>query len=190
MRGFDKDVWRQRAWDRFQRHVRGETHRAPSRGAETQWVRDVIYVDRLACVVEWAAARKLVVVFAKRSAGVFDPNTNEIIISSRARPERQLYYLLHECGHYLIGCQGRHERFQDGYPSAIGNPQVKKTFKYKITCLEEELEAWHRGWKLAKRIGLGLDKTAWDEVRLDCLRSYAEWTTDDAGVKYETESLE
>jgi hypothetical protein len=189
VRAFDKDVWRQRAWDRFQRFIRGETHRVPLRGAEAQWARDVVFVERLARVVEWAGARKLSVVFAKKSAGVLDPNKNEITISSRARPERQLYYLLHECGHYLVGRQEHHERFRDGYPAAAGNPEIKRTFKYKITCLEEELEAWHRGWKLAKRLHLGLDREAWDEVRMECLRSYAEWTTDDAGVKFETEEV-
>ena len=189
MRTFDKDVWRQRAWDRFQRFVRKETHRSPARGAETQWARDVIFIERLSRAVEWCTGRGLTVVFAKKPAGVFDGGNKEIVISSRAAPERQLYYLLHEAGHFLVGRQERHERFVSGYPAGVEDPALKKTFKYKITCLEEELEAWHRGWKLAKRLRLGLDRESWDVVRMECLRSYAEWTTDDRGVKYSIDEV-
>lgn len=189
MRGFDRDVWRQRAWDRFQRFVRKETTRSPSRGAEAQWARDVVYIDRLASVVGWCEARALRVVFGKRQAGIYDSGAKKIIISARASPERQLYYLLHECGHFLVGLQEHHERFTAGYPAGARDPEVKKSFKYKITCLEEELEAWHRGWKLARRLKLNLNRDHWDVVRLECIRSYAEWTTDDKGVKYVSEEV-
>jgi hypothetical protein len=186
---FDKDVWRQRAWDRFQRWIRGEKKRSPRLGAEPQWARDVIFVEKLAAAVGWCESRGVAVVFAKKPAGVLDTGSKVITISSRASPERQLYYLLHEAGHFLIDRQEHHERFVAGYPAGAEDPALKATFKYKITCLEEELEAWHRGWKLAKRLKLNLDRTAWDVVRLECLRSYAEWTTDDKGVKYDNEEV-
>ena len=83
-------------------------------------------------------------------------------------------YLLHECGHHLIGMKEHHERFGQGYP--LGNdPAVAKTKAHKVACLEEEFEAWHRGWKLARRLGLAITRSDFDELRIECLKSYIDW---------------
>ncbi|HAN16499.1 MAG TPA: hypothetical protein DCP73_13260 [Chloroflexi bacterium] len=83
-------------------------------------------------------------------------------------------YMLHECGHHLIGMKEHHQRFGMGYPQT--DPAVTRTFLHRVSCLEEELEAWHRGWKLSQRIGMSLNRDNFDRVRLECIRSYIKWT--------------
>ena len=82
--------------------------------------------------------------------------------------------LLHECGHHLIGVNDDHDRFGMGYPQS--DPEITKTFHHRVSCLEEEMEAWHRGWKLAKRLNLTVDRDVFDAMRLKCIRSYIKWT--------------
>lgn len=173
MQCFDAEVWRQRAWDRFRRAVRAKSKRRPAIGAEAQWVRDAKYIEKLKIVVDWCEARQLLVIFGRRQNGVYDANTKEIRLACRASPEKQLYYLLHECGHHLIGMKEHHERFGMGYPQT--DPEVTRTYVHKLACLEEEFEAWHRGRKLARRLSLDIDEEEFDKLRLECLRSYVSW---------------
>jgi hypothetical protein len=171
---FDKELWRKRSWDRFQRLVRKQTKKEPTRGAEAQWYRDMLYIEKLDSVVDWCASHGLEVSFAKKANGVYEPESKVITLSCRALPEKQLHYLLHECGHHLIGMKEHHERFGKGYPQGM-NPEVMNTFIHRVACLEEEFEAWHRGWKLANRLGLDVDREEFDKTRMDCLKSYIKW---------------
>ena len=164
---FDPAVWRERAWNRLCKF--------PSRrGVESRWAAEIVAIHDLDVLVEWCAAKGLEVAFGKKQNGVYDPSNKRITISSSALPGRQLAYLLHEAGHHLIGESEHHERFAMGYPRDE-DPQVRRKFKHKLACLEEELEAWHRGWRLARRLALAINRDAFDEVREDCIRSYVKW---------------
>ena len=171
---FDRDKLRSLAWDRFQRQVRGVSRRRVARGAEGQWYRDMLYIEKLAAVVDWAAGKGMSVVLSRRVSAAYDPNSKTITISGRASPERMLHYLLHECGHHLIGMEEHHERFGKGYPRA-GSRGVVNGRAHRIACLEEEFEAWHRGWKLARRLDLDVDRDEFDRTRTECLRTYVAW---------------
>lgn len=173
---FNRDKWRRLAWQRFQRSVRTPSKKTPARGGEAQWCRDVIYIDKLSTLIKWCAARRLTVRFAKREAGVYEPDAKTITVSCRAAPERQLHYILHEIGHHLIGCDAADERFGVGYPQ-LNNPEFNRKYIHKLACLEEEFEAWHRGWKLSKRLKLDLDREEFNITRLTCLKSYIGWTS-------------
>jgi len=174
---FDKDKLRNQAWSRFQRQVRRETIRAPKRGAEAQWFRDMIYIEKVAMVVNWCSTKGITVIMAKKANAVYEPDSKQVTLSGRASPEKMLYYLLHECGHHLIGMEEHHERFGKGYPRGDVMNSTSN-FEHKLACLEEEMEAWHRGWKLAKRLGLGADREEFDKIRVDCLRSYVDWASE------------
>ena len=176
MEPFCRDKLREQAWRRFQRYVRKEIKRTPVRGAETQWCRDVFYIEKLNAIVEWCESKGIDVVMAKKANGVYDPGDATITITCRASPEKQLHYLLHECGHHLIGMKEHHERFGKGYPQG-NNPKVMNTFEHKLACLEEEIEAWHRGWKLSRRLRLNVDREQFDATRIECLKTYVEWTS-------------
>jgi hypothetical protein len=171
---FDRDKLRRLAWDRLQRQVRrGDS---PSkRGSEAQWFRDVLYIEKMATVVEWCATKGISVVLAKKANGTYEPDSKVITLTSHAAPERMFHYLLHECGHHLIGMEEHHERFGKGYPRGT-QPRIVNSFEHRLACLEEEMEAWHRGWKLAKRLDLQADREAFDTTRTQCLKSYVTWT--------------
>jgi hypothetical protein len=174
---FSKDKLRGRAWQRFQRQVRKEVRRIPKRGAELQWFRDMLYIEKLSAVVDWCASKGMSVVLAKKANGTYEPDSKVVTLSGRAAPEKMLHYLLHECGHHLIGMEEHHERFGKGYPRG-GFENSTNNFEHKLACLEEEMEAWHRGWKLAKRLGLEADREEFDRTRVECLRSYVNWAAE------------
>lgn len=173
---FDRGKWRHQAWRRFQRASQPTCKRSPARGAEAQWHRDMLYIEKLSILIDWCTARRLTVRFAKREAGVFEPDTRTVTVSCRASPERQLHYILHEVGHFLVGMSPDNTRFGKGYPQAL-NAAFNRKYIHKLTCLEEEFEAWHRGWKLATRLNLNLDRHEFDVTRLTCLKSYIGWTS-------------
>lgn len=171
---FSRDKLRQQAWDRFHRQVKEGRVRAPKRGSEAQWFRDMLYIEKISAVVDWCAGRSIEVILAKKANGAYDPTSKVITLTARAAPEKMLHYLLHECGHHLIGMEEHHERFGKGYPRG-SQPRAVNNYEHRLACLEEEMEAWHRGWKLARRLQLDVDRSQFDATRIECLRSYTDW---------------
>lgn len=133
-----------------------------------------MHIDKMSTVIDWCSSKNITVQFGKKPGGVYNAVDRTITIAGRAAPEKQLYMLLHECGHHLIGFDEMDERFGMGYPF-VEDPVVNTTFHHRVACLEEEMEAWNRGWRLSKRLHLQLEREAFDKVRLDCLRSYIKW---------------
>lgn len=171
MQEFDPKLWRARAWSRFRRRLLAG---APKAEMEPTWALDVLAISDLESLVSWCSSKKLKVAFVKKVGATYYPNSKEVLVSSRLSPPRQVAFLIHECGHHLIGMKEHSERFGMGYPQT--DPEVTKTFHHRVSCLEEEMEAWHRGWKLAGRLGLSISREFFDEVRLECLRSYIKWS--------------
>ena len=169
---FDKQLWWDRAWCRFKQSIRRGTKK---KTAEAQWFRDALHIEKMVTVISWCASKSIEVKFGKKPGGLYDANLKSITIACRANPEKQLYYLLHECGHHLIGFIEDDERFGKGYPF-VNNPEINSTFYHRVACLEEEFEAWNRGWRLARRLGLNLEREPFDKVRVECLRGYIKWT--------------
>lgn len=176
---FDKQLWLNRAWARFKRAAYKGTSARRRGEAEKQWFRDVVCIEKLTLVVDWCCYRNVTVLFGKKEGGSYDSITKVITMAGRNRPEKQLYILLHECGHHLIGYDEKDERFGIGYPYCA-DANVNTTFHHRLACLEEEMEAWARGWRLAKRLLLNLDRSAFDVVRVDCLKSYVKWANSKA----------
>ena len=174
MIGFDRQLWWDRAWARFKRCVRKGTSRKKKAAAEHQWYRDALHIDKMGAVIDWCSSKGIAVQFGKKPGGMYNAIDKTITIACRAAPEKQLYMLLHECGHHLIGFDEADERFGMGYPY-VEDPQINTTFHHRVACLEEEMEAWQRGWRLSKRLHLNLEREQFDKVRLDCLRSYIKW---------------
>lgn len=169
---FNKNLWEERARSRHKKALRrGSKDRS---AVEAQLERDLKCIRKLSRVVEWCSQKNIAVVFGKKPGGQYDTISRTITIACRAAPEKQLYYLLHECGHHLIGHKEHDERFGMGYPK-VEDPDHNGTFHHRFACLEEEIEAWHRGWRLAKRLRLRMDRAEFDHVRLECLRSYVQW---------------
>lgn len=175
MANFDHRLWKTRAWERFGRALRRVPKKDKEKVARLQaaWAQDNVAVRGLEKLVEWCASRRVKVKFVKRYMGAYLDEERTIEISAHTSPRRQLILLLHECGHHLIGTVEHHDRFGMGYPQT--NPSVTRTFRHRVSVLDEEMEAWARGWKLARRLDLGVQREEFDEVRLKCIRSYLGW---------------
>lgn len=116
--------------------------------------------------------------------GKWVPGDNVIRLNSRARPREQLHILLHECGHMLVErspASTRENKYYWGYErvSSENDASQKKlstTFKHRIDVLSEEIDAWHAGKLLARRLHLDLDQEAFDKTRTHRLKSYVTWS--------------
>jgi hypothetical protein len=166
---FNPDVWKARASARFRRDLDvGPT------SATARFTLETACIGHLKRVIEWCEARQLEVVFAKKSGGLYDHLKKKIRINGHARPDMQLYMLLHECGHHLIDSKQTGERlFSQGY--SADDPNVRRTATHRIDIVAEELEAWHRGSRLASRLKIKLDKVAFDKARTTCMKTYMKW---------------
>lgn len=190
---FDAELWRARAWNRYQRALnRGSDRQAALRF----WSEDVAHVGPLNKLVDWCVERGIVVKFVRRGGGVYYPDARQIKISGRMRPKQQLHFLLHECGHHLIGDRDKRERFGMGY-NQVSHPNIKRTLHHRVDIVDEEFEAWHRGWKLAVRLELRINKADFDRTRTEMLKTYMKWalkvdgygdSTDDDDVEENTEA--
>lgn len=111
----------------------------------------------------------------------FHRGKKRICINSSLGVEKRLYSLMHECGHLLI--QDNKKRYEKQFASHAKREiwrdgRKNKTDKYKISIIEEEYEAWRRGKKLAKRLGINFDEDRFDQYRAHCIMSYLFWATE------------
>jgi hypothetical protein len=104
-------------------------------------------------------------------------NCKQIHINSRNHIEKRLYILLHECGHVLID-SGKVDRVYSlsRETEAIVGERVSK--KRRVAVLSEEIEAWKRGERLAKRLGIKINEEKFDKIRTESIISYVEWAGD------------
>lgn len=89
-------------------------------------------------------------------------------------PQTMLRGLLHECGHMLVGeTLARNPegvRFKRGYPSERVLKQRPNISAADV--MHEEIEAWHRGYDLAQRLGVALDEPAFWKDYGFCIKRY------------------
>lgn len=166
MSSFDPELWGQRSWAKYQKSKNDPK-------AEAQWNDDRRATAWLGKIIAWCSEHDLQVVFCRRVGGVYLMEDKMIRISDRLMPRLQAYFLLHECGHFLIGTREKDERFGMGWHTDDDN--VKKTFHHRCDVVEEEFEAWYRGWKLASRLELNVDKTDFDKHRIRMIKTYLCW---------------
>jgi hypothetical protein len=179
MPAFQKEVWEGRAWERYRKKTERDPSTAPQ--ARHRLDVDINAISGLDAVIMWCARRGIKVEFSnQRDAGVFSSEEKTIYVNSAQNYENQLFVLLHESGHLLIGSEkaDAHHRFKLGYPSS-SDPALKGKFIHRCAILEEEFEAWHRGRKLAKKLELDLDETRWSALKAKFLKSYIRWSLKD-----------
>jgi len=130
----------------------------------------------ISIIVDWCNHKNINIELSQLSGGIahYDVGENEIVIDSRLKLENMLYALLHECGHVLIGRKKPHERFGMGY-SADTESAGRKSATHKLDIIDEEFEAWHRGRKLAKRLGVKINKVDYDRLKAKCMKNYLRW---------------
>lgn len=124
------------------------------------------YLDSL---VAWASDKEYHVEFIKNGDNSMCHISKMVEINSSFTLERQIYCLLHECGHILIF---------DSKKSEYLNAREKydnDSHGRKVYTVLEEHEAWKRGKKLAKRLGIIIDEDKWEKEMIKALKKYIDW---------------
>jgi len=99
-------------------------------------------------------------------------NKKIIVMDSKLNPESTFYLLLHELGHAKLCRQKKSygEKYEQIY-----NSFSRKSFIYKTTILQEELDAWQEGIIISKRLELKVDKRRFEMRKTKCIMSYVRW---------------
>lgn len=133
------------------------------------YARDLDAIMGLARVLEWCEERSVKVSFAAVPDGEFDPNLMSIKICGRSTPESQLFWLLHECGHFLIAKHDK--RVNRGKAHRVD----ARSLIAKVEVLAEEIEAWNRGQSLAKRLRIFIDRSRFNTFKATAVNTYMLW---------------
>jgi hypothetical protein len=132
---------------------------------------DSHHLDSLMVVCIWLFDKGYSVEFGKDGDDALYQESKFISIKNTRSQEGQLYTLLHECGHILVNesdsiVNGR-EEVLDKYSS---RSKINKIF-----TIVEEVEAWKRGLRLAKKLGIAVNKEKWNRDMARALESYMKW---------------
>jgi hypothetical protein len=106
----------------------------------------------------------------------FEFEGRTIYINTQSSIENQLFTLLHECGHVLV--HKSNKQFAADYPyyahadSAFNTARIVRSKAYQVSLVAEEIEAWKRGKRLAKRLAIPIDIDKYNTVMTNCVTSY------------------
>jgi hypothetical protein len=115
----------------------------------------------------------------------FSGAENLIVIRRDRRPEITFYIMLHEIGHMML-CQNRN-MYRERY-NAVFESFSKASLTHRVKTVEEELDAWKTGFKLAKRLKLYVNHRKFEQVKARCITSYMVWAVNRKLIK-EKESI-
>jgi len=125
-------------------------------------------------ITAWAAQRGYKV-FGKWSEDAFYDKDKEIVYSLRTKEKKnQMYSLLHECGHALaFESKGYKNRFPTMSKRRFKTAKVNsRTNTFKVEQIVEEYDAWERGYNLACRLGIEIDKEDYNKYASRYVMSY------------------
>ena len=131
------------------------------------------------CLQKWLASKhfKMLALPGVQDMAIFSP-AKVVILNKHSKPQVQLVTLLHECGHVCIyQCRIRRKKRRIAGCSyrewmAEKGRMKRGTCKEALAVLEEEIEAWERGAKLAKRLGISYPKAVMERERVRALMTY------------------
>ena len=116
--------------------------------------------DYISLIAAWAKTRGYSV-FGKWDEDAFYDKDKEIVYSLRTKEKKhQMYSLLHECGHALaFDSKGYKDNFPNLAAIRFKTSRVSKRRNVvKCETIAEEWDAWKRGFKLARRLGIEVNK--------------------------------
>jgi len=130
-------------------------------------------------VCEWVEDRGYQVVEGPDEEDACWSDVKQITIYSSQGIENRLYSLLHECGHALIRSNTKDFEYQyPAHATAELDGRRRRSDKYKVSLVEEEVEAWKRGLRLAKRLGIFIDENNYNKLKTKCLIGYFNWASE------------
>lgn len=74
------------------------------------------------------------------------------------RGKKELYALLHECGHVIAFNKSNYSQKYQMILKSEENGNLRKTNRYKYEKMMEEILAWENGYKLAKKLKIKINE--------------------------------
>jgi hypothetical protein len=128
----------------------------------------------------WAKRRGYKVCFKQDNEDEILFDDKKINITTRTTYENRVYSLLHECGHlieYANGGLKYHRKYPLAWRSNLDG-RVTNSIQGRIELIEEEINAWRQGEKLAKRLGLYINKSRYNKYASYNLIRYIDWAAE------------
>ena len=127
-------------------------------------------------LIEWTNKKGYDIEFDYCVHDEYRPDDRMITISTRQGLEKQLYSILHECGHLIL--QNNDDLYNAKYPSSAkmanynSNRTLERSVGYKVDVMTEEIDAWKKGKDLAKRLNIYVDEDNYYSISTKCLYTY------------------
>lgn len=99
------------------------------------------------------------------------PASNLIVLNRRHKPEILYYYFLHELGHMLMVIDD--PDYLTKYKVLNERTELSQTFR--VGRVEEEIEAWNKGFEFAQFLGLPVNQLKYEELKASLVSSYMLW---------------
>lgn len=138
-----------------------------------------LYKSGLNRLIEWLDNKNWEVLFGNHYKDEMIEFDRTITISTKSKIENQLYACLHECGHLLIR---QNSHYSDYYPNAFridSLPSKHKKLiigpKYQVDLIAEEIDAWRKGKKLAKRLGIHINENNYNNEMSKYVFTYVKY---------------
>jgi hypothetical protein len=128
-------------------------------------------------IENWVNSKGFVVSLETDAEDRVEWEEQKVYINSRNRIESRYHTLLHECGHILIAQAW--QDFDRDHPmyACSTDARTARSKAYKVSTIAEELEAWKRGRRLARRFKHYVDDSKYDAHMTESIMSYIEWAT-------------
>ena len=137
-------------------------------------------------LAEWAEQENLILL--PSTGDEYCPENGVISYNKNNRLEKQVYSILHECGHHLTQSSKEYVTRHKVQVDALTDGRKTKSLRWRISCLGEEFQAWERGKKLAKALDFKLNEKRYEDYVAQCLKTYCSWVINP--VEYEEEEEE
>ncbi len=132
-------------------------------------------------ISQWAKKYNVDVSLESGTDDRYESSEKKIFINSRLGAEARYYTLLHECGHLLVDKNWKtFERDNPMYASSC-DLRIAKSKAYRVSIVAEEIEAWKRGRRLAKKLGHRVDDKKFDKMISENVMTYIDWAATGGG---------
>jgi len=134
----------------------------------TSWKRQLMELT------EYANSKGYEVLFKKSASNqdLVDPENKIIRISAGHTNEIAFYCFLHELGHIIL--MNNQKKYKHSY-GIIWDSFSGNSLTLRITTLQEELDAWREGLKLANRLKMKVDRRKFEITKAKCIVTYLPW---------------
>lgn len=136
---------------------------------------EVFWLRQLRDLERWCNAKGYRVVCKPAAGDVVYYEKKLIVLDAKMSDEIMMYTLLHEIGHVRLFDSKKYYRIY-GY---IFENFSKTSLTYKCAILQEELDAWREGLKLAGMLDLYVNRRKWEVTKTKCIAGYLTWALAD-----------